>query len=153
MPSSAVSDFWVECHYCRDSFPHYDITKDHIVPKSRGGRNRVTNYVPACQECNRRKGSSTPTCPCPRCCTAVREHGKYLRTLPKDAKKRLMARAGDMFTRYGMLSVTYKPPSEPYFGTKTRQQFLEDLLSENEVPNPRRIVKIMEASGFLDKIM
>lgn len=32
-------------------------TKDHILPKSKGGKNRQDNYQPMCQECNCRKGS------------------------------------------------------------------------------------------------
>lgn len=146
-------DFWVHCHYCREAFPHYDITKDHIVPKSRGGRNHISNYVPACHDCNRRKGSNTPTCPCPTCRRAVLAHGKYVRSLMPEVKRRLLARAGDMFTHYGVLSTTFKVPGEPYFEGKTRQQFLEALLATHEVPNPRRVVKIMEDSGFLDKIL
>lgn len=35
-------------------------TKDHIVPKSKGGRNHVDNMQPMCEECNLSKGSSYP---------------------------------------------------------------------------------------------
>jgi hypothetical protein len=33
------------------------MTKDHIVPKSRGGKNRLTNYQTMCSPCNTEKGS------------------------------------------------------------------------------------------------
>ena len=30
---------------------------DHVVPLSKGGKDDATNYVIACEDCNRRKGS------------------------------------------------------------------------------------------------
>jgi hypothetical protein len=33
------------------------MTRDHIKPRSRGGRNRLHNYAPMCTCCNGRKGS------------------------------------------------------------------------------------------------
>ena len=45
------------CQYCgrRES-----LTIDHVLPKSRGGKDRWTNLVAACIECNNRKGNRTP---------------------------------------------------------------------------------------------
>ncbi|MEZ4643031.1 MAG: HNH endonuclease [Chloroflexota bacterium] len=37
-----------------------DFTLDHILPRSRGGRNTWGNTACACAPCNRRKGSRTP---------------------------------------------------------------------------------------------
>jgi 5-methylcytosine-specific restriction endonuclease McrA len=34
------------------------MTKDHVVPKSRGGKNTLSNYQPMCAPCNTAKGSS-----------------------------------------------------------------------------------------------
>ena len=34
-------------------------TRDHIVPKSHGGKNHVSNYRPACLWCNVAKGNRT----------------------------------------------------------------------------------------------
>ena len=33
------------------------MTKDHIVPKSRGGRDELENYQPMCSRCNHKKGN------------------------------------------------------------------------------------------------
>lgn len=33
------------------------MTKDHIVPKAKGGHNRIDNYQTMCVHCNARKGS------------------------------------------------------------------------------------------------
>ena len=45
------------CQYCncRES-----LTVDHVLPKSRGGRDHWTNLVAACIACNNRKGNRTP---------------------------------------------------------------------------------------------
>lgn len=37
-----------------------DFTIDHIIPKSRGGRNTWSNTACACPKCNQRKGDRTP---------------------------------------------------------------------------------------------
>jgi hypothetical protein len=34
------------------------MTKDHIIPKSKGGPNRFANYDPMCFNCNRKKGNN-----------------------------------------------------------------------------------------------
>lgn len=49
------------CQYCTRQFPSEDLTFDHIVPRSRGGRTTWTNVVTACQTCNLRKGNHQPT--------------------------------------------------------------------------------------------
>jgi len=45
------------CQYCdaRDR-----LTVDHVMPKSRGGRDTWENLVAACTSCNNRKGDRTP---------------------------------------------------------------------------------------------
>lgn len=44
-----------KCHYCNGSFPPEELTMDHIVPITRGGKASRNNVVPACKECNSRK--------------------------------------------------------------------------------------------------
>lgn len=46
------------CMYCGDQFSAKDLSRDHIVPTSRGGRDVWTNCVSACRRCNNRKGNS-----------------------------------------------------------------------------------------------
>lgn len=41
-----------ECHYCRKTFEKKDLTMDHIVPLSRGGKSTKGNLVVACEPCN-----------------------------------------------------------------------------------------------------
>ena len=46
------------CAYCGDTkAKRYEL--DHIVPRSRGGANRVSNLVVSCRDCNVGKGNST----------------------------------------------------------------------------------------------
>lgn len=48
------------CHYCGNRFPADQITMDHVVPLSRGGKSRRGNVVPCCRECNLEKKYLTP---------------------------------------------------------------------------------------------
>lgn len=45
------------CAYCGDHFHVDDLTREHIVPTSRGGLDSWTNCITACRSCNGRKGS------------------------------------------------------------------------------------------------
>ncbi len=48
------------CAYCGGHFPELELTVEHILPVSRGGRHEWTNVVTACRSCNTRKGSRRP---------------------------------------------------------------------------------------------
>ncbi len=48
------------CQYCGEAFPTSELTFDHVVPLSRGGRTEWTNVVTACTGCNLRKGGFLP---------------------------------------------------------------------------------------------
>lgn len=45
------------CAYCGKKFKETHLTKDHIVPVSKGGHNTWTNCVTACVRCNSRKSN------------------------------------------------------------------------------------------------
>ena len=44
------------CQYCGTAAENLD----HVLPRSRGGRNTWKNTVAACESCNHRKGDRTP---------------------------------------------------------------------------------------------
>jgi 5-methylcytosine-specific restriction endonuclease McrA len=48
------------CMYCGLHFRASELTRDHITPISRGGRDVWTNVVTACRRCNNHKGGRTP---------------------------------------------------------------------------------------------
>src|SRR5215471_19218768 len=48
------------CMYCGQHFRASELTRDHITPISRGGRDAWTNVVTACRRCNNHKGGRTP---------------------------------------------------------------------------------------------
>ncbi len=48
------------CHYCGRAFAPRDLTMDHIIPLSRGGRSTKGNVVPCCKECNTAKKQLLP---------------------------------------------------------------------------------------------
>lgn len=48
------------CMYCGGQFREALLTRDHVIPMSRGGRDRWSNVVTACRHCNTQKGSKTP---------------------------------------------------------------------------------------------
>lgn len=47
------------CCYCGHVFPDNKLTRDHIVPTSRGGLNKWMNVVTCCKKCNQKKDSKT----------------------------------------------------------------------------------------------
>ena len=48
------------CQYCGKRFKTTELSIDHVVPRSRGGRTTWANVVCACMKCNVRKGGRTP---------------------------------------------------------------------------------------------
>ena len=48
------------CQYCGQRFLAEDLTFDHVVPRSAGGRTTWDNIVTACVPCNARKANRTP---------------------------------------------------------------------------------------------
>ena len=52
------------CQYCgrtaAELKPRESLTRDHLIPLSRGGTNEWTNCVTACSPCNTRKGNRMP---------------------------------------------------------------------------------------------
>ncbi len=49
------------CAYCAQTFPRKELTRDHVLPRSRGGRDIWENVVTACRVCNQvRKRDRTP---------------------------------------------------------------------------------------------
>ena len=52
-------DRW-RCQYCGKKFPTNELTYDHVVPRSQGGRASWQNIVTACIGCNSRKANRTP---------------------------------------------------------------------------------------------
>lgn len=54
-----------KCQYCgrtgADLKPREALTRDHLIPLSRGGSNEWTNVVTACSSCNTRKSNRLPS--------------------------------------------------------------------------------------------
>ena len=48
------------CQYCGRRFPTTELSLDHVIPRSRGGKAGWSNVVCACTNCNKRKGGRTP---------------------------------------------------------------------------------------------
>lgn len=57
-----------KCQYCGTN---KDLTLDHLIPRSKGGKSSWTNLVTACKRCNAAKGDST-----------IEKAGLKLRTAP-----------------------------------------------------------------------
>jgi 5-methylcytosine-specific restriction endonuclease McrA len=49
-----------QCQYCGKRPPLRELNIDHVVPRSRGGRDTWENLVISCRDCNLRKGRRTP---------------------------------------------------------------------------------------------
>jgi hypothetical protein len=48
------------CLYCGNRFPHAELSRDHVRPLSRGGKDSWNNVVTACKRCNNHKAGQTP---------------------------------------------------------------------------------------------
>lgn len=48
------------CGYCGTVFKYKDLTRDHVLPTSKGGKDVWENVVTACCGCNQYKGDKTP---------------------------------------------------------------------------------------------
>lgn len=48
------------CQYCGDKCAVNELTYDHVVPRSRGGKTSWENIVSCCYACNRTKANRTP---------------------------------------------------------------------------------------------
>jgi len=52
-------DRW-KCSFCGEKKATSELTKDHVIPKSKGGKTTWENIVTCCKECNTKKGDRTP---------------------------------------------------------------------------------------------
>ncbi|NQZ14642.1 MAG: HNH endonuclease [Alphaproteobacteria bacterium] len=54
-----LRDGWT-CQYCTKPFKTNQLTFDHVIPRSRGGKTSWDNIVASCKPCNTRKGAKMP---------------------------------------------------------------------------------------------
>ncbi len=47
------------CQYCRQKFPSFLLSYDHVTPRCAGGRTEWANIVTACKPCNNKKAHRT----------------------------------------------------------------------------------------------
>jgi hypothetical protein len=47
------------CYFCGDPLTIRSATKEHLLPRERGGNDELINIVPACWRCNHLKGTRT----------------------------------------------------------------------------------------------
>jgi 5-methylcytosine-specific restriction endonuclease McrA len=48
------------CHYCKNMIPIKELTMDHVIPLSKGGKSQKINLVPCCKDCNTKKNQLLP---------------------------------------------------------------------------------------------
>ena len=80
------------CQYCALHFHTRDLSLDHVVPRSMGGRLTWNNAVTCCRQCNGRKGSLLPH--------QLKSVGMKLLAPPlRPSQHQLAQRAGQMLPR------------------------------------------------------
>ena len=48
------------CYYCKQQFHPCELTMDHIIPLSRGGKTEKYNIAACCKDCNTKKKQALP---------------------------------------------------------------------------------------------
>jgi hypothetical protein len=56
--SDSTSRFHLNLYGKDENGEEVMITKDHILPKSKGGENKLSNYQPMCYKCNQKKADN-----------------------------------------------------------------------------------------------
>jgi 5-methylcytosine-specific restriction endonuclease McrA len=74
------------CQYCKRPFLTQDLTFDHVLPRSRGGRTEWTNVVAACSSCNLRKANKS-----------VKEAGMHMQKKPIQPNNQYLQKVGRAF--------------------------------------------------------
>jgi len=77
------------CQYCGAKPKTKDLNIDHVVPRSKGGRNSWTNLVCSCIKCNTKKADKT-----------LKESGMTLRKKPTEPKMSFKFRLPEGHKRY-----------------------------------------------------
>lgn len=54
-----LRDKW-SCQYCATEHKTHELTFDHVIPRSKGGRTNWENIVASCRRCNTSKGNMMP---------------------------------------------------------------------------------------------
>ena len=74
------------CQYCNLKLPTQNLTFDHVLPRSLGGRTNWSNVVTACQKCNFKKGNKV-----------LKVSGLALKKIPKQPSTWLLQENGRGF--------------------------------------------------------
>jgi hypothetical protein len=97
------------CQFCGKKFPSDDMTMDHVIPKSKGGKTDWYNIVLACVACNRNKADKS-----------LKDSGmKLIRKPYHPTAEELRLTPADRIR----MQIISRPP-------KTWEQFLGKMLSE-----------------------
>ena len=101
------------CQYC--GAKNMPLERDHIIPKSRGGSNRVSNLVVACHSCNQKKGNMNAE-------EFLKDKPEKLKKIKSQLKKPLLNAAVMNATRYKLLEVLkeFGLPIETGTGSQTK---------------------------------
>ena len=77
------------CQYCGNKYATEDLNLDHVVPRSKGGKNTWTNLVCSCISCNRKKKAHT-----------LKEAGMKLRKKPVKPHENFAFRVSSKAKKY-----------------------------------------------------
>lgn len=125
-----------QCFYCRDRLTDENRTRDHLHPKSKGGKLYDDNKVYACRTCNKWKGDLT-----------IEEWLNKLKTLKRNKKTETIwvKRELIMPVLYGLIKnyEMMKPMGEPVVMGEDYCPYCNKLVDmatstrDNHKPNPK----------------
>ena len=120
------------CAYCAKSFPENKLSRDHIHPVSKGGKNTWTNCVTACKRCNHEKDDNM--------LSDTNMELVYVPYVPSHSERLIMQNRNVLTDQMDFLKAFLPEHSRILMAHEARLNDVDEVEVITNVPNRRRKV-------------